>query len=157
SLCIESTPVLEHSGQISKAVLARLMWSRLDLAEGKFSAARTHADLALRKLASLRLPILNFHAHYLFGCISLREGNASEAFASFEKARLELEGLRATVHMDELKITFIKDKDEVYESLVDLCVQKVHPLATPEKMFEYIELAKSRSLMELMRSNVHPE
>src|SRR5206468_12522210 len=53
---------------------------------------------------------------------------------------------------EELKIAFFQNKLEVYENLVELCLTEPQKL---EEAFEYIELAKSRSLMDRLMQPVH--
>ena len=65
-------------------------------------------------------------------------------------ARAALETLRGNLRGEELKIAFFENKLEVYENLVDLCLRRQNAL---EEAFDYIEQAKSRSLMELCCSH----
>src|SRR5450759_4725938 len=51
---------------------------------------------------------------------------------------------------EELKIAFLKDKLEIYEALVRMCLGRDHSQATLETAFAYIEQAKSRSLADLI-------
>ena len=81
-------------------------------------------------------------------------GNLSQAYASFQKAREALETLRSSLHGEELKIAFMKNRLEVYESLVDLCLGDRERPDSAEESFSYMEMAKSRSLAELL---VHHE
>jgi len=67
-----------------------------------------------------------------------------------------LETLRGGVHGEELKISFVKNRLEVYEHLVDLCLA---PNASPEAQAEawrYMEQAKSRGLLELITRQMNP-
>jgi CHAT domain-containing protein len=50
---------------------------------------------------------------------------------------------------EELKMAFMKNRLEVYEGLVDICLADPTPART-EEAFQYIEQAKSRSLLDLM-------
>jgi CHAT domain-containing protein/tetratricopeptide (TPR) repeat protein len=145
-----AAPALQSSGQAGRAVLALLLKGRLELSENDINEARKYAHQALQTLSQLRLPMLSFQASYLLGRIQMQDQEFEDAFACFEHARRELEGLRATLQTDNLKIGFIKDKDELYEVLVDLGLKGATPRATQEMIFECIEMAKSRSLLELM-------
>jgi CHAT domain-containing protein/tetratricopeptide (TPR) repeat protein len=147
-----ATPALQSAGFPSKAALGLLLWGQLDLAQKKLERAQKRVHLALNWLEHLPLPILKFQAQHLLGSIQMEEGKDREAFSSFEEARCELESLRSALQKDDLKINFIKGKTDLYEFLVALCLRQVHPQATPEKMFECMEMAKSRSLMELIQT-----
>jgi CHAT domain-containing protein len=150
ALAAEAMPLLEGCGQIDKSVLCRLLLARLELARNHPNRALEVVALALAKLVNLQLPSLHFQAHFLLGQALLRMQHAAAAFQSFESARRDLENLRVSLQKDDLKIALLKNKGEVYEELVALCRQQAHPEATPEKMFELIESAKSRGLMELI-------
>ena len=50
---------------------------------------------------------------------------------------------------EELKIAFIKNRLEVYEHLVELCLSRSGDAGATEEAFAYVEQAKSRSLMDL--------
>jgi CHAT domain-containing protein len=49
-----------------------------------------------------------------------------------------------------MKIAFLKDKLEVYEALVRMCLDRGDTAANREAAFQYIEQAKSRSLADLI-------
>src|SRR6202044_1429667 len=55
----------------------------------------------------------------------------------------------------ELKIAFMKDRLEVYECLVEVCLDESVRPNSAEESFGYMELAKSRSLAELLVQHGH--
>src|SRR5260370_8214299 len=61
-----------------------------------------------------------------------------------------MENLRSHLKAEEMKIAFLKDKLEVYEALVRMCLGRDRTAATLETAFAYIEEAKSRSLADLI-------
>ena len=93
----------------------------------------------------LEAPVLNYQAHLLMGNLYSAAGNLDQAYSSNQLARQALETLRSSLRGEELKIAFIKNRLEVYERLVELCI--IRPGAL-EEAFTYIEQAKSRSLMD---------
>src|SRR5207247_10976458 len=94
-------------------------------------------------------PVLNYQAHLLMGKIQLTDGHPDEAYVSYQSARKALETLRSSLRGEELKIAFIKNRLEVYENLVELCLNRSPDRAGLEEAFAYVEQAKSRSLMNL--------
>ncbi|MBS1859013.1 MAG: CHAT domain-containing protein [Acidobacteria bacterium] len=129
------------------AVLSQLLESRLLLHSGRVTAARQVWLQARDRLATASTPALRFHAHFLGGQIEERGGNHTAAFDAFESARREIDTLRSRLWGDEPKISFLKDKLAVYESLVHLCL---HHRGLPSEAFRYIQQAKSRSLADLI-------
>lgn len=134
-----------------KTCLCQLLLAQLALRTGDSGGARAQCAEVTARLAKLELPALAFRAHYLMGQIEEGAGNVAAAYQSYQAGRLALENLRSSLRGDELKIAFMQNKLEVYEALVDLCIRSDAQQNSAEA-FQYIELAKSRSLMDLMFS-----
>ena len=105
---------------------------------------------AIERLAHLEAPVLHYQAHFLMGQIQQASGDLPGAYDSCQKARESLETLRSSLHGEELKIAFMKNRLEVYENLVELCLIRGERPEGAEESFGYIEMAKSRSLAELL-------
>lgn len=155
-----------------KAALCHLLLARIALALGELEEARRQCQAAVERAAGVESPSLRHQAYFVLARVEMAHGDPAAAFASAQRARQELENLRGGLHGEELKIAFMKNKAEVYEMLVDLCLeagarpgtrqgqpswrvpgQDRDAAATGhrvEEAFGYIEQAKSRSLMELM-------
>ena len=84
---------------------------------------RRRCDDALAQLANAESPILTYHARLLSGHALTRAGDRAGAYASYQAAREALETLRSRLNGEELKIAFVKNKGEVYERLVQLCLE----------------------------------
>jgi CHAT domain-containing protein len=108
-----------------------------------------HGNTALEKLVELEAPVLSYQTNLLMGNIYSVAGNRDKAYASYQTARQILETLRSGLRAEELKIAFISNRLEVYENLVELCLDRNADSAATEEAFTYIEQAKSRSLMDL--------
>src|SRR5262249_55668201 len=109
-----------------------------------------HCAAALGRTRALESPILNHQAHCLMGELELLSDNQEEAYRCYRSARQALEMLRSTLHREELKIGFMKNKLEVYEALIDLSLRRNPGDAGVEEALAYVEQAKSRSLLDLM-------
>ena len=152
---LEALAALGAPALVSKAILCRLLLSRLALRMGDPEGARDECDRAAEMLASLDLPALSFQMHYARGQIARAAGEAAAAYEAYRAALRFLETLRSSLRGEELKIAFLKNKLEVYESLVDLCLARGGPGAL-EEAFGYVEQAKSRSLQELLLKSAVP-
>ncbi|HXZ41924.1 MAG TPA: CHAT domain-containing tetratricopeptide repeat protein [Terriglobales bacterium] len=132
----------------SKAAMAELLLARIALRTDNTNQAFEHATAALRKIDELDSPVLMYQAHLLLGNVHAARGDREKAYGSYQSARYALETLRGNLRGEELKIAFIKNRLEVYENLVELCLARQNDAAA-EEAFTYMEEAKSRSLMDL--------
>ena len=139
----------------NKAVVCHFVLAQIAIRTGNMQEAREECARALAFVQTLDAPILSYQAHFLLGQIEQTLGNHSEAYAQYQLARAQLESLRSNLGRDELKISFMKNKVELYERLVELCLDDNFSGASQEKAFRYIELAKSRSLTELIFQHGH--
>ncbi|MGA8224362.1 MAG: CHAT domain-containing tetratricopeptide repeat protein [Candidatus Acidiferrales bacterium] len=133
-----------------KAVLSRLLLARLSLRTGDLQSARADCERAQERLAKLEAPVLRYQAEFLLGQIQQAINDPRGAYDSYQKAREALETLRSSLHGEELKIAFMKNRLEVYECLVVLCLRDGSKPDSAEESFGYMELAKSRSMAELL-------
>jgi CHAT domain-containing protein/Flp pilus assembly protein TadD len=143
----------------NKGVVCHFVLSQVALRTGDGEGARAECSRALELLKGLDLPILRYQGHYLLGLIEQSKGDLRSAQTEYQQARAELESLRGNIGRDELKISFMKNKTELYERLVELTLTPELSGGSVEDAFRYIELAKSRSLTELIfqRSYAMPE
>jgi len=133
----------------NKAAMAQLLLSRIALRTGETDQAFEHATAALEKVPALDSPVLNYQAHLLLGDIYSARKDHDHAYQFYQNARQALEALRGNLRGEELKIAFIKNRLEVYENLVELCLGRQADPVAAEEAFTYVEQAKSRSLMDL--------
>jgi CHAT domain-containing protein/tetratricopeptide (TPR) repeat protein len=151
-LCIAARDFFSNSSMRSKAVLAELLLARIALRMKDAATARTHCEFALQQVGKMESPMLSYQAEFLMGEVERATGKSDLAYESYRRARAALETLRGNLRGEELKIAFFQNKLEVYENLVELCLIGPQRL---EEAFEYIELAKSRSLMDRLMQPVH--
>lgn len=149
-LCKQSTEFFETSFLPGKAVLCQLLLARISLRTGDLVAARAECEKALRQLSCLEAPTLRYQAEFLMGQTQEAMNNPSAAYDSYQKARTALEALRIALRGEELKIAFMKNRLEVYECLAALCLREDSKRNAAEESFGYMEMAKSRSLAELL-------
>jgi CHAT domain-containing protein len=145
----------DASGLSGKAALSLLLLARIGLRLDDAAEAQRRCDAAIEKLSSVESPILVYHAHLLLGHALTRTGDSAGAFAAYQIARDALETLRSRLNGEELKIAFVKNKGEVYERLVQLCLDGENGTGGFEEAFTLVEQAKSRTLFDLMFQPVH--
>jgi CHAT domain-containing protein/tetratricopeptide (TPR) repeat protein len=149
-LCIAAAAFFDRSALTGKAVLAHLLLARIALQVGDSDAAQKETDESLERLKRLQAPVLAFQAHLLAGQIAQARSERVTAHQAYLEARKALEALRSRLHGEELKISFVKNRMQVYEALVDLYISGDGTGASPEEAFACMEAAKSRSMIELI-------
>jgi len=102
------------------------------------------------KLQRLQAPVLSYQAHFLRGQLAQSSGDRAAALSAYQEARKSLEALRSRLHSEELKISFVKNRLQVYEALVDLHLNGEQTPASAAEAFSCIEAAKSRSMTEMI-------
>lgn len=150
-LCLAAIECFGPARLSSKAAMCHLLLARISLRMGDAQAAHRSCQDALSELGTVETPILTYHARLLLGDALLRLKRPEDAYASYQVAREALETLRSRLRGEDLKIAFVKNKVEVYERLIELCLDR----AGTEEAFIYVEQAKSRSLFDLMFQPVH--
>ncbi len=148
-LCTDALDAFREFSFPSKKALAQLLLARIALQNGESGEAEQVCSEVLKNLTELQSPVLSYQAHFLMGKIYLGRGDLESAYSAFKNARTELETLRSSLRGEELKIAFIKNRLEIYEDLVDICLSANGNPSKRTEAFEYIEQAKSRSLINL--------
>jgi CHAT domain-containing protein/lipopolysaccharide biosynthesis regulator YciM len=149
--CVEALKSFRTLNLASKSAMAELLLARIAMKTGETDQAFQHAKAALEGVLKLESPVLIHQTYLLLGNIHAARGDQAQAYASYQSARQALETLRGNLRGEELKIAFIKNRLEVYENLVELCLAKSNGVGASEEAFIYVEQAKSRSLMDLFQ------
>jgi len=108
------------------------------------------AQRALDGLEGLHAPWVSYQAFNTLGRLRVREGKRDDAEALFMHAISELEMLRGNIKLDELRMSFGKDKYQVYENIVNVKLGKGESRAA----FEFVERSKSRTLIDQLDRSV---
>jgi CHAT domain-containing protein len=150
-LCSGAVTFFDQTALFGKAALARLLLARIAMQVGDAEAAEAETAAALIRIEKIQTPVLAYQAHFLKGQLAHNRGDRSAALAAYLEARKSLEALRSRLHSEELKISFVKNRLEVYESLVDLHLSDSQDgKASAAEAFGCIEAAKSRSMTEMI-------
>jgi tetratricopeptide (TPR) repeat protein len=117
-LCLNALEFFRSCNMGSKQVLCHLLLGRIGLRMADEDTARLHCGAALQRLEEVEAPHLVYQSHVLMAQIEESAGDVQKASAWYRSARSEAESLRDVLRDEELKIAFMKNKLEVYESLI---------------------------------------
>ncbi len=149
-LCAGAAGFFDQTVLSGKAVLAHLLLARIAFQVGEPAVAEAETDAAVARIELLQAPVLAYQAHFLRGQLAQSRGDRSAALAAYSAARRALETLRSRLHNEELKISFVKNRLQVYEALVDLHLSGESEETAAAEAFACIEAAKSRSMTEMI-------
>ena len=140
------------SGSIlpGRAVVCHLLLARLSLKAGDVAGARKECQTALASLTGRETMVLVYEAHLVMGQIEEIECNLQKAESHYLTAKEMLESLRSGIRGEELKISFLENKLEVYENLVWLCLERNPSFEGRKQAWSFMEQAKSRNLLEMI-------
>jgi tetratricopeptide (TPR) repeat protein len=145
-LCRRARRVLADSLLPGKAALCELIEASVLLDRGETARARSVASAALSRLDKSESRAQRFQALALLARIEETSGNAERTLALWRDARSEMESLRSRLWGESSRISFLKDKLAVYESLTRLALER----GDSPGAFEAMEQAKSRSMAEML-------
>jgi CHAT domain-containing protein len=149
-LCASAAAFFDQSVLPGKAVLAHLLLARIALQVGDPAEAQKETDISLARLAQLETPVLAYQAHLLQGQLAQARNDRPAALRAFLEAKESLETMRSRLHGEELKISFLRNRMQVYEALLDLFISGDGSDATTEEALAWMESAKSRSMIEMI-------
>ncbi len=137
-------------GHPSRQVAANAAVARAQLARGRTASAEEAARMALSLAEGLGVPWLLFEAHYTLGKTLRARGQSQRAYAAYWSAAEALERVRSELRPEELRVSLVSDKTEIYQDLVLLCLER----SAVEEALEHAERAKSRAFTERLSGSV---
>jgi CHAT domain-containing protein len=144
---------LSKGGLAGKSALCDLVRARVRLRSGKVLEARALCQGVLNVPPEERLPSIDYLAWFTLGEVEERQGNWVAAWEAWQKTREAVDRLRNSLGGEDLRISFLKDKVEVYENLVWLWMSRLSGSGegpTPRGVLALMQEAKSRSLADLL-------
>lgn len=136
----------------SRRMLSLVLLARIAIAMEEVTAAEDY----LRQVSSIvdhtRLPLLLFPYYMLCGQIAEIKGLRDEAERAYRLAAEDLEQHQARVQHDDIKVTFLQGRNQVYEALVRLNLEAEGKSVSAA--FAWCERAKSRGLVELLAQHL---
>ena len=112
---------------------------RWDAALGAYDQA---VELAVRLRNQHWLGLL----HYRRGNVFRRQGRIDETLAAYRQAITDVEDLRGAIAGEEIKIGLLGTTQQLYESMVLLCLE----CEQPAEAFAYAERARSRAFLDTL-------
>lgn len=143
-LAVQAVEALSEAPSAKALGLSVMAEALLDL--GNRSVAKERLAEAADLAADLGIPDLSIRVERLLGQMAWSEHQFQPAEQHFKTAIERLEGVRASITVDEFKSAYLGDKLEVYGDLVDLFLDQ----GRDSEAFEYAERAKSRALLDLL-------
>jgi hypothetical protein len=112
--------------------------------------ALEEAQRALAAIEGYHAPWVSYQCYNTLGRIKELNGSLEEAEQLYLKAIQEMESLRGNIRLDEMRMSFGRDKYQVYENIVNLQLTKQDNHAA----FHFVERSKSRTLIDLLERNL---
>ena len=150
SLGARAAQYLDDSSLYGKAVLAHLLLARIALESGNLVEAEREQNVATTRLYGVRTPVLVYETYFLCGQIAAYRGDKSAAREAYQEARRALEALRTHLRSEELKISFVKNRLQVYEALVDLHLDQGEAGIQVNDAMACMEAAKSHTMTAML-------
>jgi CHAT domain-containing protein len=149
-LARQSAAVFEKHHVPVRAANARVLSAQSLQEMNEPVPAMTDAQMALRELEGFHAPWVSYQAFNTLGRLKELHGSPEEAEDFYLRAISHLESLRGNIRLDELRLSFGKDKYQVYENVVNLKLNR----NDTESAFNFVERSKSRTLIDLLERNL---
>jgi tetratricopeptide (TPR) repeat protein len=127
-------------------VLSAQSWLELD----ETAPALREAQKALDEIEGYYAPWVSYQCYNTLGRLKELNGSVEDAEQLYMKAIEQMESLRGNIRLDEMRMSFGRDKYQVYENIVNLKLSKGESQAA----FQFVERSKSRTLIDLLEKNL---
>ena len=144
------------SSSPDRTSLCHLLLAKIALKNADLESARQECGMATEEFTGREAPILSYQAALVQGQIEEASFNFAEAEKHYLGAKEILEKLRHGIRGEELKISFLENKLEIYENLVGLCLTRGSAKDHNHQAWSYMEQAKSRNLLETIVRRKNP-
>src|SRR5437867_507114 len=149
-LAQRSAEVFERQQAPARAANARVLSAQSWLQLAETAPALEEAQKALDELEGYHAPWVSYQCYNTLGRLKELDGAIEAAEELYLKALSEMESLRGNIRLDELQMSFGKDKYQVYENMVNLQLNK----GDYHSGFDFVERSKSRTLIDLLERNL---
>ena len=136
----------------SRHLLSLVILGRISLSMDDIAAAEKYMSEIPAVADQSRTPLLRFPYYILCGQIAERKQDWASAEQNFRLAAQDLETHQSRLQHDDLKVTFLRGRNRVYESLVQLALD--NPEKPVETAYSWCERSKSRGLVELLSQHL---
>ncbi|MEO8377817.1 MAG: tetratricopeptide repeat protein, partial [Candidatus Sumerlaeota bacterium] len=108
--------------------------------------AQSGYEAALEKARAIPLPEVQWRALYGLGRLALSAGNDKQTLSLYNEAAVVVDGLRASIRIEELQDGFLLDKQGLYDEIVELQLQRGNAAGA----LEASERARGRNFIDLL-------
>jgi CHAT domain-containing protein/tetratricopeptide (TPR) repeat protein len=137
------------AGMTGRRFLARWLHGEAMREAGQFAAAQASLEETLRDADDQAVPQIAQRCLTSLGLLGLAAGDADAAEQAFTRSIALIEALRAPLPAEEFRAAFVADKLRPYSELVRLCLAP--GAERVDEAFGYVERARSRALIDLLR------
>ena len=140
----------EHLAIPSKRIFSLVLLGRVAMTVDDLRTAEVSTAEISTLIQTTKMPLVLFPYHVLCGEIAERMQKWDEALQHYERAAEELERHQAGLHHDDLRVTFFKGRQQAYDALVRLSLDRLDPHEGLSTAYAWCERARSRGLVELL-------
>jgi CHAT domain-containing protein/tetratricopeptide (TPR) repeat protein len=149
-LAQHAAEVFEKQQVPARAANARVLSAQSWLELEETAPALKEAQKALEEIEGYHAPWVSYQCYNTLGRIKELTGAFQEAEHLYLKAIDQMESLRGNIRLDEMRMSFGRDKYQVYENIVHLKLTK----KDAEGALQFVERSKSRTLTDLLEKNL---
>ncbi|HEY2380589.1 MAG TPA: CHAT domain-containing tetratricopeptide repeat protein [Terriglobia bacterium] len=151
-LAAEAKRLFETLGIPSCRMLSFALLVRIAIALNDVTTAEEHLAQMSAIIDETRMPLLVFPYYMLCGQVAEIKKVWKEAERAYRLAAEDLEEHHTRLQHDDLKVTFLEGRNQVYEALTRLNLDAEEESVSAA--FSWCERAKSRSLVELLAQSL---
>jgi CHAT domain-containing protein len=149
-LAQRSAEIFEKQQSPVRAANARVLSAQSWQEMHEPTSALEEAQRALSEVEGYHAPWVSYQCYNTLGRLKEVNGATEVAEELYVKAIDQMESLRGNIRLDELRMSFGRDKYQVYENIVNLKLSK----GDARTAFQYVERSKSRTLIDLLERNL---
>src|SRR5262249_9043661 len=149
-LAQRAAEVFEKQQAPARAANARVLSAQSWLELDETVPALQDAQKALDEIQGYYAPWVSYQCYSTLGRLKEVNGMVEEAEQLYMRAIDQMESLRGNIRLDEMRISFGRDKYQVYENIVNLKLAK----GESRTAFQFVERSKSRTLIDLLEKNL---
>ena len=149
-LAQRAAEVFEKQQAPARAANARVLSAQSWLELDETVPALQDAQKALDEIQGYYAPWVSYQCYNTLGRLKEVNGMVEEAEQLYMRAIDQMESLRGNIRLDEMRISFGRDKYQVYENIVNLKLAK----GESRTAFQFVERSKSRTLIDLLEKNL---
>src|SRR5207247_2009464 len=134
--------------------IALALLTRISLDLGDLEQAVAYADAIQQLIQTTPIPLHLFPCYSILAQVCEYRNDLDEAEKLYTLAAQEIEVHRTNLHHDELRVSFFKGKQQVYEALLRLVLRHRDSDRYLIDAYNWCEHAKSRGLVDLLSQHL---